>query len=141
MALYRIGIDRIRAHIDAALPLLLSGSETFNVIFPMFWISISLGDLALHVISVVAQLAVLPEPHDQVVEVRDLVGGRDAWANRREGVERLAKPTRVWRCRPRSPVLLARRNANHRGVTKYGVLPVLHLHHLGETLDDQRQLS
>ena len=58
----------------------------------------------LHVVCVVivAQLSVVPEPHDQIVWILDLVGGGDAGADRRKGVEGLAHPAgarrrQVWR--------------------------------------------
>ena len=53
-----------------------------------------LRNAVLHVVGVVvvAKLSIVPEAHDQIVGVRDFVGGRDAGADRREGVEGLAEP-------------------------------------------------
>ncbi len=102
-----------------------------------------LRNAMLHVVGivVVAQLSVVPEPHDQVVRVLDFVGGGDAGADRREGVERLAEPAGERARRPGAAALLARRDVDHRGVAEHGALPVLGLHHLGRPLHHQRQLG
>src|SRR6185437_13638692 len=50
-----------------------------------------LGHAMLHVVGIVIvpQLPVVPEAHDDIVWIGDLVGSRDAWTDRRERIERL----------------------------------------------------
>src|SRR5262249_58875744 len=77
-----------------------------------------LGHAMLHIVGVVvvAELAVVPEAHDQVVGLRDFVGGGYAGADWRERVERLAEPT----CRlPGAPPLATRRHGDRSGVARY----------------------
>ncbi len=100
-----------------------------------------LGDTVLHVVGavIVAQLPVVPEAHDQVVRIPDLVGCGDTGTDRREGVEGFTEPARERRRRPGAPPLFARGHVDHRRVTKDGIFPVFCLHHLGRALDHQRQ--
>ncbi len=102
-----------------------------------------LGHAVLHVVGIVivAQLAVVPEAHDQVVGVGDLVGGGDAGPDRREGVEGFAEPAGERARRPGAAALLARGDVDHRGIAEHRALPILGLHHLGRALDHQRQLG
>jgi len=99
-----------------------------------------LGHEVLHVVGVVvvAELAVHPELHVDVVGVRDLVDRRDARPDGRERVERLAEPASGL---PRPPPLAARRHVDHAGVAEDRAAPVVALDHLGRALDDERQLG
>src|SRR5476649_1400370 len=59
-------------------------------------------------IIVVAELAVIPEPHDQIVGILDLVRRGDARADRRESVERFSQPAGERAGRPGFAALFAR---------------------------------
>ena len=97
----------------------------------------------LHVVGivVVAKLAVVPEPHHQIVGVLDFVGGGDAGADRAESVERLAEPAGVRKSRPGLAALFARRDVDHRCVAEHGALPVLGLDHLRRAAQHQSQFG
>ena len=92
-------------------------------------------------IVVVAELAVIPEPHNQIVGILDLVRRGNARADRREGIERLAEPAGERVGRPGFAALLARRHVYDRGITEHRALPILGLHHLGRPLDHQCELG
>ena len=83
-----------------------------------------LGHQVLHVVGVVvvAELAVDPELHVDVVGVGDLVERGDAGADGREGVERLAEPAPGL---PGPPALAARGDVDHAGVAEHRAAPVL----------------
>jgi hypothetical protein len=101
------------------------------------------GHAMLHVVGVVvvAELAIVPEPHNEIVGVRNFVGGDDAGADRREGVERFAEPAGERARRPGAAALFARRHVDHRSVAEHGAAPVLGLDHLGRALDHQGELG
>ncbi len=94
----------------------------------------------LHVVGVVvvAQLPVVPEPHDDVVRLGNLVGRRDARPDRREGVERLAEPAPRL---PGPPAFAARRHVDEAGIAKERAAPILLRDLLRRALDDERQLG
>ena len=94
----------------------------------------------LHVVGVVivAQLAVVPEAHDDIVGLGDLVGGGDARADRGEGVEGFAEPAAGL---PGAPPLAARRHVDQAGIAEHRAAPIRRRHLLRRPLDDQRQLG
>ena len=99
-----------------------------------------LGHSVLHVVSivVVAQLAVVPEAHDQIIGLGDLVGGRYAGPNRCEGVERFAEPAAGL---PGPPALAACRHVNQAGIAEHRASPIRLTDLLGRAFDDECQLG
>src|SRR5215813_7682726 len=85
-----------------------------------------------------AQLAIVPKPHDHVVGFGYFVGGGDARPDRRESVERFAEPAAGL---PGTPPLAARRHVDQAGVAEYGAAPIRLTDLLGGALDDERQLG
>ena len=90
------------------------------------------GHVMLHIVGivVVSQLPIVPEAHDEIVGVCDLVGGDDARTDRRKGIERLAEPAHRLACGPGAPALSARRDVDEASVAEHGVAPAFALDHL-----------
>src|SRR5580658_6161125 len=97
----------------------------------------------LHIVGivVVSQLPIVPEAHDEIVGVCDLVGGDDARTERRKGIERLAEPAHGLAGGPSAPTLAARRDIDEASVAEHGIAPALARDHLGWALEDQRKLG
>src|SRR5215472_9082018 len=98
-----------------------------------------LGNRVLHVVGVVVvtELAVHPELDVDVVGLRYLVGGGDARPDGRERVEGFSEPAPGL---PRPTALAARGDVDHARVAEDGAPPPIAMHHLGRSLDDERQL-
>ena len=85
-----------------------------------------------------AQLAVVPEAHDQIIGLGDLVGGRYGGPNRCEGVERFAEPAAGL---PGPPALAACRHVNQAGIAEHRASPIRLTDLLGRAFDHQCQFG